>query len=96
MDINALQAAARAKLAGNSVAFIDPTDERALPLIVQKVVPQSNEPTMAKNVLQATQAQFTVLVNNTRYMFNNYRFETNDNLLAAAIVGEYAPRIWRV
>jgi hypothetical protein len=98
MNVEELQAAARAKLAANNQTdtFIDPTVEKPIPIIVHRVVPKVDRPTSAAHVLEGFQANFSILVNGRRVMFTNYRFETDDANLAETIIQEYGPRIWRV
>lgn len=86
MDVLAMQAAARAKLAGHATSQIS---------LATQVLPDSTFQEPEDIVLRAHQVQFTIVVNGRRIMFNNSRFTTKDPLLAATIVGEYAPRIWR-
>lgn len=101
MDVQAMQAAARARLAQQGAAqtdtFIDPTQERPLPIIVQRVVPKVDRAALAAHVLEGHQATFAIMLTGGRkIMFANYRFETDDSNLAQQIISEYAPRVWRV
>lgn len=95
MDIQAMQAAARAKLQQTDT-YIDPTQETPIPIIVQRVVPKVEAPKLAAHVLEANQSSFAILTSGgQRLMFSNYRFQTDDANLAEQIIREYAPKIWR-
>lgn len=100
MDVQAMQAAARARLQQSQPqmdTFVDPTQPQAIPIIVQRVVPKVERPTQATFVLEANQASFAAMLpSGKKIMFVNYRFETEAGVIAEQLIREYAPRVWRV
>lgn len=96
MDVQAMQAAARAKLQQTDT-FIDPTQVAPIPIIVQRVIPKVDRAPQAAYVLEAHQANFAImLASGKKLAFVNYRFETEDAQVAEQIISQYAPRIWRI